>query len=77
MIASLVVLGTASVLTFSRPESIDLLMPPIQVLSLAAPWSAAGASVLIALMTVAGGTLCFGVLSRLPMVAGWDHLLPE
>ncbi len=75
-IALMMILGTAAVLTFSRPASIDLLMPPIQVLSLGAPRVAQSASALIVLMSVAGGTLSFGVLSRLPMVAGWDHLLP-
>lgn len=77
VIAALMVMGTASVLTFSRPESIDLLMPPIQVLSLAAPGTSKFSSALIILMLAAGGSLCFGVLSRLPMVAGWDHLLPD
>ena len=77
VIAAIMVLGTASVLTFSRPDSIDLLMPPVQVLSLAAPWMGTIASALIVLMLLAGGSLSFGVLSRLPMVAGWDHLLPE
>jgi amino acid transporter len=28
-------------------------------------------------MMVAGGSLTFSVLTRFPMVAGWDHLLPE
>lgn len=76
-IGTLMVLGTASVLTFSRPESIDLLMPPIQVLSLGAPGIAKASSILIILMMVAGGSLLFSVLSRFPMVAGWDHLLPD
>lgn len=71
------ILGTASVLTFSRPETIDLLMPPIQVLSLGAPGLARASSILIILMMVAGGSLLFSVLSRFPMVAGWDHLLPD
>lgn len=76
-IGALMILGTASVLTFSRPETIDLLMPPIQVLSLGAPGLAKASSILIILMMVAGGSLLFSVLSRFPMVAGWDHLLPD
>ncbi len=76
-IGALMILGTASVLTFSRPETIDLLMPPIQVLSLGAPSLAKASSILIILMMVAGGSLLFSVLSRFPMVAGWDHLLPD
>lgn len=76
-IGGLMILGTASVLTFSRPETIDLLMPPIQVLSLGAPGLAKASSILIILMMVAGGSLLFSVLSRFPMVAGWDHLLPD
>ena len=61
VIGLMMILGTASVLTFSRPESIDLLTPPIRVLSLGAPAMAKIASVLIILM----------------MVAGWDLLLPD
>ena len=77
VLALLMILGTASVLTFSRPDSIDLLMPPIQILSIAAPRFTGLASAVIILMLLAGGCLGFNVLTRLPMVAGWDHLLPE
>lgn len=77
VIAAMMILGTTSVLTFSRPEAIDLLMPPIQVISLAAPRLAGVAAGLIFLMLLTGGCLCFSVLSRFPMVAGWDHILPE
>lgn len=70
MIAAMMVLGTASVITFSRPETIDLLMPPIQVLNLGAPGLAKIGSVLIVLVTLAVGCLGFSVLSRFPMVAG-------
>jgi amino acid transporter len=75
-IGCMMILGTASVLTFSRPGTIDLIMPPIQALSLGAPGLARGACAVIALMILSGGSLLFGVMSRLPMVAGWDHLLP-
>lgn len=77
VLAVLMILGTASVLTFSRPESIDLLMPPIQILSIAAPHFTGLATAIIILLLLSGGCLSFSVLIRLPMVAGWDHLLPD
>lgn len=77
VLALLMILGTASVLTFSRPESIDLLMPPIQILSIAAPHFTGLASAIIILLLLSGSCLGFNVLTRLPMVAGWDHLLPD
>lgn len=76
IIAVMMVLGTGSIVTFVRPDSVDLIMPQVQVLSLAVPQVAKFASVIVVLMLLAGGCLCFSVLSRFPMVAGWDHLLP-
>jgi amino acid transporter len=77
VIATMMVLGTASVLTFSRPDTIDLVMPPVQVLSLAAPVIGRVSSAMIVVQLLTAGCLAFTLLSRFPMVAGWDHLLPE
>ena len=77
VIGVMMVLGTASVLTFVKPEGIDLVMPPVQVVSVAMPALAQFLSVLIVMILVAGGCLMFSMLTRFPMVAGWDHLLPE
>ena len=76
LIAAMMVLGTASVLTFLHTDSIDLVAPEIQVLSLGAPAVARFFSALTILGLVAWGCLSFNVLIRFPMVAGWDHLLP-
>ncbi len=77
IIATIFIVGTASVLTFSRPESIDMLLPQIQALSLGAPGLAGPGALLYGLYLLAGGSLFFSLLIRFPMVAGWDHLLPE
>jgi amino acid transporter len=82
IIASAMVLGTACVLVFSKPDSIDLISPVTQVLSRGLAAAGLPASVtsvvgiLITLSLVGQGVLCFNVNARLPMVAGWDHLLP-
>ncbi len=77
IIATIFIVGTAGVLTFSRPESIDVLLPQIQALSLGAPGLAGPGALVYGLYLLAGGSLFFSVLIRFPMVAGWDHLLPE
>ena len=83
LIALFYTLGTACVLAFSTPDKIDLISSSAQVLSLGAStygmgvWPATlGAAVLI-LGTVCSGSLYFNALVRLPMVAGWDRLVPE
>jgi amino acid transporter len=75
-------IGTASVLSFVRPDDVDLIGPIPQVLGLGAgPW-VAGSIVPIVIMAmavvrVAQASVNFTGSTRLPMVAGWDHLLPE
>lgn len=76
LIALMMVLGTASVLAYSRPDSIDLIAPGIQVLNLGFPRIAAVAVVLLIVATVAQKSFYFSVMVRMPMVAGWDQLLP-
>jgi len=77
LIAAMMVMGTASVLTFSRPQAIDLVMPPIQVFSIGAPMLARFFAALVIASSIANGCLAFNILTRFPMVAGWNHLLPD
>jgi amino acid transporter len=77
IISSMFIAGTASVLTFVRPESIDLVAPITQVLNLGAPTLATWSAVLLVAALLAQNSLGFSTMIRLPMVAGWDHLLPS
>jgi amino acid transporter len=82
IIALMFVLGTSSVLAFIGNNQIDLIGPVPQTLRLGLhSFRIAGAiaSVAILLMTVrsiSSMSIHFTGSSRLPMVAGWDHLLP-
>jgi amino acid transporter len=77
IIAALFIAGTASVLAYSSPAPIDLVAPMTQVLNLGAPRIAAVSALLLVLTLLAQCSLCFSAMIRLPMVAGWDHLLPS
>lgn len=82
IIAGCFVLGTACVLVFVKPSDIDLISPVTQVLSrgLQAARLPDVATSIVAMLTVftlvGQGVLFFNTCARLPMVAGWDHLLP-
>jgi len=76
LISGIFILGTASVLTFNKPENVDVMLPIMQVLSLGAPSLKALASLLLVVTLLTGCSLSFSMTARLPMVAGWDHLLP-
>jgi amino acid transporter len=76
LIGLMMVLGTASVLAYSRPGAIDLIAPGIQVLHIGFPRLAALGVALLIVATVAQKSFYFSVMVRMPMVAGWDHLLP-
>jgi amino acid transporter len=76
IIAALFIAGTASVLAYSSPAAIDLVARMTQVLNLGAPRIAALSAFLLVLTLLAQSALCFSAMIRLPMVAGWDHLLP-
>jgi glutamate:GABA antiporter len=76
-ISLMFIAGTASVLAFSPPGSIDLVSPMTQVLSRGAPQLVAISALLLILASLAGNSLSFSSMVRLPMVAGWDHLLPS
>jgi len=83
IIAVMFILGTSSVLAFVRPDNVDLLGPIPQVLSLG--FSAFGfvarivSVVILALLGIrlAQASISFTGSTRLPMVAGWDRLLPN
>jgi amino acid transporter len=82
VIALMFILGTSSVLAFIGNNPIDLIGPVPQTLRLGLssfPIAGAMASAGILLMTVrtiASTSIHFTGSSRLPMVAGWDRLLP-
>jgi len=82
VIAVLFILGTASVLVFVPRDNIDLISPISQVLSIGTrPFGLgtriAGVVILAVLgMRIAQTSVNFSATARLPMVAGWDHLLP-
>jgi amino acid transporter len=83
IIALMFILGTSSVLAFIGDNPIDLIGPVPQTLRLGLhSFRIAGAfaSVGILLMTVrsiSSVSIHYTGSSRLPMVAGWDHLLPS
>ena len=82
VIAMMFILGTSSVLAFIGNNQIDLIGPVPQTLRLGLrsfPIAGAIASVGILLMTVrtiSSTSVHLTGSSRLPMVAGWDQLLP-
>src|SRR5436305_5002155 len=82
VIALMFILGTSSVLAFVGDNPIDLIGPVPQTLRLglhAFPIAGAIASAGIVLMTVrtiSSTSVHLTGSSRLPMVAGWDQLLP-
>jgi amino acid transporter len=76
LIGLMMMLGTASVLAYSRPDDADLIAPGIQVLSIGLPRLVAFAVTLLIMANLAQKSFYFSVMVRMPMVAGWDHLLP-
>src|SRR5213594_3498323 len=83
VIALMFILGTSSVLAFIGNNPIDLIGPVPQTLRLGLqsfPIAGAVASIGILLMTtrtISSTSVHVTGSSRLPMVAGWDHLLPS
>ena len=82
IIALMFVLGTATVVAYVPTNDIDLIGPLPQVLRAGfGPFGIAGPLVTIAIlmtlaMRVAQATFSFTAVTRLPMVAGWDRMLP-
>lgn len=83
IIAVMFILGTSSVLAFVGDRPINLIGPIPQTFRLAfgdsgpASVFAPFAIVLVLGRAVAAASLIFTGLTRLPMTAGWDHLLPD
>ncbi len=83
LIALMFIFGTSSVLAFVHPDQIDLIAPIPQVLSLGFRAFGVAAIVvpialaLLIILRVAQASVNFTGLTRLPMVAGWDHLMPR
>jgi len=76
------ILGTSSLLAFVPPDKIDLIGPIPQVLALGfrgfgVVTYLASASILLTLFVrLAQSSVIFTSVTRLPMVVGWDGLLP-
>ena len=82
IVAVMFILGTSSVLTLIPQDQIDLIAPIPQILSVGfGPLGAAASIVPLAIVAMlsirlAQSSVQFGGNTRLPMVAGWDNLLP-
>jgi amino acid transporter len=82
IIALMFILGTSSVLAFTGGKNIDLIGPVPQTLSIGfRSWPIVGAIVSVAIFLLASRAVALMSIyltgsSRLPMVAGWDKLLP-
>ena len=83
IIALMFILGTSSVLAFVGEQPIDLIGPVPQTLSIGFhAFGFAGTIASLAILLLAGRSIALTSIylagtSRLPMVAGWDRLLPE
>ncbi|MGB6474284.1 MAG: APC family permease [Candidatus Sulfotelmatobacter sp.] len=83
LIALLYILGTSAILAFVSPDAIDVIGPIPQALSRGlGVFGFAGPLVSIAILLlllnyICSYTLYFSSNTRLPLVAGWDHLLPR
>lgn len=82
VIALMFILGTSTVVTFVPGDRIDLIAPVAQVLRAGfAPFGFASQLVTLAIvmtlaMRLGQASVNFTGVTRLPMVAGWDRLLP-
>jgi glutamate:GABA antiporter len=83
LIALLYIFGTSAILAYVSPDSVDVIGPIPQALNLGfAGLGFARIIVPLAILLLFTNylstfSLNFTANSRLPMVAGWDHLLPE
>jgi amino acid transporter len=82
VIALMFVLGTSAVVAYVPNNDIDLIGPVAQVLRIGyGPFGIATplvtAAILMTLaMRIGQASVAFTAVTRLPMVAGWDHMLP-
>ena len=83
IIAAMFVFGTSSVVALVPKDKIDLISPISQAMTLGTrpgdPGAALVPVVIVALLFsfIAAMALTFAFTTRLPLVAGWDNLLPE
>lgn len=83
IIAAMFILGTGSVLALIPFDEIDLIAPIPQVLSAgfrplgSVSWVAPVTILVLLVVRVAQASVMFTGNTRLPMVAGWDGLLPS
>lgn len=80
IIALMFILGTSSVLTFVGTQPINVIGPIPQTVRIAfgaAGWAAPFIIFLLMMRAVASASLIFTGLTRLPMTAGWDNLVPQ
>jgi amino acid transporter len=83
IIALIYILATSAILAFVPPSAEDVVAPVAQALSRGAQTIGLAGFILppavLFLLIYYLATFCafFTVSTRLPMVAGWDHLLPE
>jgi amino acid transporter len=83
LVTCLYVLGTSAILAYVPPDQVDLIGPIPQALRIGFEGVAAARVIvpvaILLLLTnyLASFSLNFAANSRLPMVAGWDHLLPR
>jgi amino acid transporter len=83
IIALMFILGTSAVQAFTPPDQIDLVGPIPQAIRKglgSMGWAAVlipFAVLVTAARTIGNSSLLFTATSRMPMVAGWDRLIPE
>ena len=83
VIALMFVLGTSTVVAYIPTDDIDLIGPVAQVLRAGfGPFGIAAPLVTVAIlmtlaMRIAQASVAFTAVTRLPMVAGWDNMLPR
>jgi amino acid transporter len=82
VICAMFILGTGSVVAFSRPGHIDFIAPIPQTLRIALGSTGIGnvfaiaAIFLLQLRLIGAASYIFTGVTRLPLAAGWDNLVP-
>jgi len=83
IICAMFILGTSSVVVFARPGHIDFIAPIPQTMRLALGSSGIGnlmaitAILLLQLRLLGATSFLFTGVTRMPMVVGWNRLIPE
>jgi amino acid transporter len=83
IICAMFILGTSSVVMLVPKAQIDFIAPIPQTLRIAlgnsgfGNWFAMAAIALLQMRLLGAASFIFAGVTRLPMAAGWDHLVPE